>query len=82
MSVKSGDLLVALADLGGVPGARPLTGPNSFIFACIFTENHLHRRSTAPLMGPHPLWEILDLPLYWTLKKMYFHCLLMMFCVI
>ena len=55
---------VAVADLGGVPGAHPPPmGPNSFIFACIFTKKHLHRGSIPP-MDPHPLLrEILDPPL-------------------
>ena len=45
---------------GGVPGARPPPpmGPNSFVFAYIFTEKCPHRRSTPP-----PLREILDPPL-------------------
>ena len=38
----------SLADLGGVSGAHPPMGPNSFIFAYIFTEKHPHRRSTPP----------------------------------
>ena len=37
-----------------VRGTRPPPmGPNSFIFAYIFSEKCLHRRSTPPLMGPH-----------------------------
>ena len=37
----------------GVPGARPPTGPNSFVFAHIFTKK---RRvgDECPLTGPHP----------------------------
>ena len=46
---------LALADLGGVSGARPPpTGPNSFIFAYIFAEKHLCRRSMHPVRGKHP----------------------------
>ena len=45
---------------GGVPGARPPMGPNSFVFAYIFTEKCPRRRSTAPLR------EILDPPLNMT----------------
>ena len=44
----------ALADLGGVPGACPPMGPNSFIFTYIFTKKCPRRRSTPPLMGAHP----------------------------
>ena len=45
----------ALADLGGVPGARPPpTGPNSFIFTYIFAKKHPRQRSTPPLTGPRP----------------------------
>ena len=33
---------------GGVPGARPPMGPNSFIFAHIFTEKCPRQRSTPP----------------------------------
>ena len=41
--------LDALADPGaGVPGARPPTGPNSFIFAYIFAEKHPRQGSTPP----------------------------------
>ena len=43
-----------LADLGGVLGAHPPMGPNSFIFAYIFTEKHLCRRSMPPLTGARP----------------------------
>ena len=43
----------------------PPMGPNSFIFTYIFTKSHLHQRSMPPKMGPHPLWEILDLPVVW-----------------
>ena len=47
---------ITLADLGGVPGARPPPpmGPNSFIFAYIFTEKCPRRRSTPPLTGARP----------------------------
>ena len=41
----------AFASLGAVSGARPLPGPNSFIFAYIFTKKHPHRRSTPPPRG-------------------------------
>ena len=43
-----------LADLGGVPGACPPTGPNSFVLAYIFAEKHLCQRFTPPLPGPPP----------------------------
>ena len=43
----------ALADLGGVPGARPPMGPNSFVFIDIFTRKCPRWRST-PLMGTRP----------------------------
>ena len=36
------------------------TGPNSFVFTHIFTENCLHQRSMTPKMGPRSLWKILD----------------------
>ena len=40
---------------GGPAGCTaPPMGPNSFIFAYIFTKKRLHRRSTSPLMGAHP----------------------------
>ena len=54
---------IALADLGGVPGARPPTGPNSFIFAYNFNKKHPCQRSTSPQRIHVPLWEILDPPL-------------------
>ena len=39
----------ALADLGGRAGHMPPPmGPNSFIFAYIFTKKHPHQRSTPP----------------------------------
>ena len=41
-----------LVDLGGVPGARPPMGPNSFVFAYIFTKKHLRQGSTPP-QGVH-----------------------------
>ena len=50
-------------DLGGVPGARLPMGPNSFVFAYIFTKKCLCRRSTPPNGSMSPLREILDLPL-------------------
>ena len=38
----------ALADLGGAcPVQAPITGPNSFVFACIFGKS-------ARIRGPHP----------------------------
>ena len=40
--------MATLADLGGVRRVRPPTGPNSFIFAYIFTEKGLRRRFTSP----------------------------------
>ena len=43
----------ALADLGGVPCARPPMGPNSFIFAYIFTKKCPRQRSTPPPNGCH-----------------------------
>ena len=50
---------------GGRAGRMPPPmGPNSFVFAYIFTKKHPHQRSTTPLTGARPhLWEILDLPL-------------------
>ena len=57
---------IPLADLGGC--TSPPMGPNSFVFAYIFTEKHPHRRST-PLTGARPLWEILDPPLYTILEN-------------
>ena len=46
---------MALADLGGRAGRTPPPmGPNSFIFANIFTEKCPCQRSTPPLMGAHP----------------------------
>ena len=48
---------ITLADLGGVPSARPPMGPNSFIFAYIFTKKCPRWRSMPPLR------EILDPPL-------------------
>ena len=42
---------------GGVPGARPPTGPNSFIFAYIFTEKCPRWRPKPPKMGPRPPME-------------------------
>ena len=41
------NLSLTLADLGGMLGARPPMGPNSFVFAHIFAEKHPNRRSTA-----------------------------------
>ena len=49
---------------GGRAGACPPTGPNSFIFAYIFTEKCPHWRPKPPKMGPRPpLQKILDLAL-------------------
>ena len=50
---------------GGVPAHAPPMGPNSFVFAYIFTEKCPRRRSTPPLTGarPPPPREILDPPL-------------------
>ena len=39
---------------GGVPGARPPMGPNSFVFAYIFTKKCPRRRSTPPLTVARP----------------------------
>ena len=39
---------------GGVPGARPPMGPNSFIFTYIFAKKCLCRRSTLPPNGSTP----------------------------
>ena len=60
---------ISLVDLGGGGGERaghtpPPMGPNSFIFAYIFTKKCPHWRSTPPLMGACPPWEILDPPLH------------------
>ena len=53
--------------IGGSRGCArhtPLpTGPNSFVFANIFSEKRLRRRSTPPLTGARPLRESLDPPL-------------------
>ena len=54
-----------MADLGGVPGARPPYGTNSFVFTHIFGEKCPHRRSTPPLR------EILDPPLVSVLFNAY-----------
>ena len=43
-------------------GARPPTGPNSFLFTHIFTKKQPRRRFTPLLTGPSPR-EILDPPL-------------------
>ena len=50
-------LPVALADLGGRARRTLPMGPNSFVFAYIFTEKCPRQRSTPPLR------EILDPPL-------------------
>ena len=50
-----------LADPGVATGARPPTGSNSFIFACVFTKKHPRRRLAPP--PPPPQREILDPPL-------------------
>ena len=42
-----------MADLEGMPGARPPTGPNYFVFAYIFTKKCPRQRSTPP-NGPTP----------------------------
>ena len=43
------NLIFTLADLGGgVPGTRPPMGPNSFVFAYIFTEKCPRQRSMPP----------------------------------
>ena len=59
-----------LVDLGGMSGAYPPMGPNSFVFAYIFTKRHPYWRS-APTSEVHALqqvhaslWEILDPPLF------------------
>ena len=39
---------------GGVPGARPPMGPNSFVFTNIFTEKGPHQRSTPPPLTGNP----------------------------
>ena len=52
-------IILVTGDLAGpsaLASARRPTGPNSFIFAYIFSEKCLCRRSTPP-MGPHPLWD-------------------------
>ena len=52
------------AMIGGSRGRAGCTvlpmGPNSFVFAYIFTEKCLRRRFTPPLTGARPLREILD----------------------
>ena len=58
-------LYTALADLGGHAGCiPPPMGPNSFIFAYIFTKKCPCQRSTPPNRCMPPLWEILDPPLH------------------
>ena len=42
------DKNITLADLGGVPGARPPMGPNSFVFAYIFSKKHPCWRTMPP----------------------------------
>ena len=83
-------ILKPLADPGGAAGTppHPPTGSNSFIFAYVFTEKCLRRRSAPP---PRPQWEILDPPL--KTKTFYpicllhttsyhtFHSFLFMFCL-
>ena len=63
-----------LVDLGGHAGHTPSPmGPNSFIFAYIFTEKCLRQRSTPPNGCTPPLREILDPPLkYINLNGMHF----------
>ena len=51
------DIYCAIKLIGGsrgVPGVRPSTEPNSFIFVYIFAEKHPRRRSIPPVTGPHP----------------------------
>ena len=43
--------------------APALMGSNSFIFASVFTEKHVHRRLAPPHGSAPPQWEILDPPL-------------------
>ena len=44
-----------LADLGGAcPAHAPTMGPNSFVFAYIFTKKCPRRRSTPPPTGARP----------------------------
>ena len=65
-------MMNTLADLGGAcPVHAPPMGPNSFIFAYIFTKKCPHQRSMPPPNGcMPPLREILDPPLeYVTLLK-------------
>ena len=51
--------MVSLAD----PAPPPTTGSNSFVFAYVFAEKHMCRRSASP-MGRRPTQrEILDPPL-------------------
>ena len=61
-------LCFTLADLGGACLAHaPHMGPNSFIFAYIFTKKCPLQRFMPPLKGacpPPPPQEILDLPLF------------------
>ena len=42
----------------------PPTGPNSFVFAYIFTEKCPRWRPKPPKMGPRPLRKILDPALF------------------
>ena len=56
----------ALADLGTWP-VHPPTGPNSFVFAYIFTKKHPCWRLAPPNGSARPQWEILHPPLEWSL---------------
>ena len=60
----SDEFLSVLNSIGGSGGAcrrtSPPTGPNSFIFAYIFTEKCSRWRPKPPKMGPRPLRKILD----------------------
>ena len=62
-----------LADLGGVPGTcLPLRGHSSFVFTHIITKKRPRQRSMpTPVMGPHFVWKILDLPLVTVLQWSY-----------
>ena len=59
--------LISLADLGGVPGARPPMGPDSFVSTYKIFETYPPREPTPPYEVHAPLREILDPPLHLSL---------------
>ena len=72
----NGEHLWLLDSIGGSRGRAqhtPPTGPNSFVFAYIFSKKHPRQRSMPPWWVHAPLQEILDPPLmllfYWCLYR-------------